>query len=73
MIISHLDVTSGGSEHVGQVAETGLRQYFGDARVVYRRGAGHLSVTVSAAELGERETGGGGLGRLEEQLLLLLL
>jgi len=69
--ISHLDVTAGGGEHVGQVPETGLRQYFGDARVVYGRGAGRLSV----AELGERETGGGSLGRrwLEQQLLLLLL
>jgi len=66
--ISHLDVTAGG-EHVGQVAETGVRQYFGDVRVVYRRGAGHLS--VAAAELRVRETGGGGLGRLrlEQQLL----
>jgi len=40
--------------------------------VVYGRGAGYLPVAVSAAELGERETGGGGLGRLEKQLLLLL-
>jgi len=41
--------------------------------VVYGRGAGHLSVAVSAAELAERETGGGGLGRLEQLQLLLLL
>jgi len=41
--------------------------------VVYGRSAGHLSVAVSAAELGERETGGGGFGRLEQLQLLLLL
>jgi len=41
--------------------------------VVYGRGAGHLPVAVTAAELSERETGGGRLGRLEKQLLLLLL
>jgi len=39
--------------------------------VVYGRGAGHLPVAVTAAELAERETGGGGLWRLEQQLLLL--
>lgn len=67
---SYFDVTAGGGEQVWRKApETGLRQYFGDARMVYGRRAGHLAT----GELRERETVGADLGWLKQKLLLLLL